>query len=335
MGRATGTEPGLGGDEGERTVASLLREFLVVSAARGRSPTTLHSYRTVIEGFWIPELGEVGLEELTTHRLDVLYARLRTRARPAAVSTVRKYHAVLSAALGQAVRWGWLASNPARAVTLPSREHLHLEVPTPEQVRGLIGAAALESAQLAVLVLTASVTGCRRGELAALRWGDLEGGVLHVRGSAYALGRVRGVKDTKTGRARRVVVHERLARELEAWRARCEADASAAGATLGPASFIFSSQPDGLTPVNVNTVTSRFRRVASRSGLPSVHFHSLRHFAATQLISGGVDVRTAASRLGHANPTMTLSVYAHATTEGDERAAEVGARVLDGLSGRD
>jgi integrase len=63
--------------------------------------------------------------------------------------------------------------------------------------------------------------------------------------------------------------------------------------------------------------------------MPAIHFHSLRHFAATQLIVSGIDPRTAASRLGHANPSLTLRVYSHATAESELLAAEVGARILD------
>lgn len=45
--------------------------------------------------------------------------------------------------------------------------------------------------------------------------------------------------------------------------------------------------------------------------------------SATALIAGGVDVRTAQTRLGHSSPTVTLGIYARATAEGDRRAAEV------------
>ena len=63
--------------------------------------------------------------------------------------------------------------------------------------------------------------------------------------------------------------------------------------------------------------------------MPLIHFHTLRHFAATQLIVSGVDPRTAANRLGHANPSLTLRVYSHATSESERQAAEVGARILE------
>jgi integrase len=45
-------------------------------------------------------------------------------------------------------------------------------------------------------------------------------------------------------------------------------------------------------------------------------------------IAGGHDVRSVAGRLGHANPAMTLRVYAHAVQGGDERIAEDLGRLL-------
>jgi integrase len=311
------------------TFAQLFEEFLAFSAARGRSPTTLYSYRTAINGFWLPEIGAMSLGELTSHRLDSLYASMLTRTAPAAPSTVRRYHAILSAAMNQAVKWQWISTNPARLATLPGADRSDPAAPTSDQVRELIAASTSESDVLGMFVLVAAVSGCRRGELAALRWSDYADQVLHVRGSAYAMGRTKGIKTTKTRRQRRVAVQGGLAEALDGWRARCHAAASHAGLPFGDDCFIFSARPDGLEPVNINTVTSSFRRVATRLGMPSVHLHSLRHFAATELISGGVDPRTAASRLGHSNPSMTLNVYAHATSESELRAAEIGSRVLE------
>ncbi len=312
------------------TVAELFEEFLSFSEARGRSPTTLHAYRTAIAGFWLPRIGTTEVADLTAHTLDTIYAEMLTRDRPAAPSTVRKYHAILSAALNQAVKWQWIPTSPARLATLPVAHHADPDAPSPEQVRALIDACGSASEVLGMLVLVAAVTGCRRGELAALRWSDYADEVLRVRGSAYHVGRAIGVKPTKTGRQRRVVVERHLGDALDRWRSTCEARARDAGATLGAESLIFSSSPDGLEPININTVSSVVRRVATRLGFTDLHFHSLRHFAATQLISAGVDPRTAASRLGHANPSMTLRVYAHATSETEQHAAEVGARLLAG-----
>ena len=56
--------------------------------------------------------------------------------------------------------------------------------------------------------------------------------------------------------------------------------------------------------------------------LRHVHLHSLRHFAATELLAAGVNPRDAANRLGHADPLLTLRVYAHASDERQRDAAQ-------------
>jgi len=58
----------------------------------------------------------------------------------------------------------------------------------------------------------------------------------------------------------------------------------------------------------------------------------LRHWSATMAISHGHDIRTVANRLGHANPAMTLRVYAHAVEAPDiDLAASLGS-ILDAPS---
>jgi integrase len=57
--------------------------------------------------------------------------------------------------------------------------------------------------------------------------------------------------------------------------------------------------------------------------------HDLRHWSATMSIAQGHDIRTVANRLGHANPAMTLRVYAHAVESADAAVAEALGAVLD------
>jgi integrase len=71
------------------------------------------------------------------------------------------------------------------------------------------------------------------------------------------------------------------------------------------------------------------RKVADQLGMKSIHLHSLRHFAATELLAAGISARDTAEMLGHADPSLTLKVYAHATTERQRAAAGVLARIVE------
>ena len=61
---------------------------------------------------------------------------------------------------------------------------------------------------------------------------------------------------------------------------------------------------------------------ANKLGL-KVRLHDLRHYHATSLLTAGVDVRTVAGRLGHANPSTTLSVYAAWQPAADRAASDI------------
>lgn len=62
---------------------------------------------------------------------------------------------------------------------------------------------------------------------------------------------------------------------------------------------------------------------------PGVRFHDCRHTAASLLLSAGMSLRAVSRRLGHAEPEMTLRVYAHRLPADDERLAEEFDRVMD------
>ncbi len=92
-------------------------------------------------------------------------------------------------------------------------------------------------------------------------------------------------------------------------------------------SFVFSSFPDGSRPLNPDTVSAYVARLADRLNL-DLHMHSLRHFATTELLAGGVAPNDVATLLGHADPAFTMRRYGHATDERQAQAAALLAGVL-------
>ena len=71
-----------------------------------------------------------------------------------------------------------------------------------------------------------------------------------------------------------------------------------------------------------SSFTFRFKKILRENGLPEdLNVHSLRHTNASLLIAQGVDVRTVAGLLGHAQPSTTLDIYSHAFDK-NKRAAQ-------------
>jgi integrase len=92
---------------------------------------------------------------------------------------------------------------------------------------------------------------------------------------------------------------------------------AADGSTL-----VFADQSGG--PLNYSAWRrTRWREACAAAGVPGLRFHDLRSVAASAMVAAGVDVKTAQRRLGHANVTLTLQVYARATADADRRAAEL------------
>ncbi|TML95347.1 MAG: hypothetical protein E6G03_08695, partial [Actinobacteria bacterium] len=86
------------------TFGQLLTRWLEECERLDLSPTTLGTYRAQIEGTIRPALGKVPLNRMTAKHLDDLYCAVKKRGRSA--KTIRNYHAIISSALHQAVRWG-------------------------------------------------------------------------------------------------------------------------------------------------------------------------------------------------------------------------------------
>ncbi|GAB3990184.1 hypothetical protein GCM10029978_117390 [Actinoallomurus acanthiterrae] len=62
--------------------------------------------------------------------------------------------------------------------------------------------------------------------------------------------------------------------------------------------------------------------------LPPARLHDLRHIHATMLLLAGVAVHVVAARLGHADPSITLRVYAHVINEQFVEAADIFAKQI-------
>jgi integrase len=306
------------------SVADLLDRWLD-DITPTRSAYTIREHRRTVERDIKPVLGAIPLDKLTSRELDGLYRELLSRGLSA--SSVRRHHSILSAALRRAVRWGVITNNPAGRASPPGLTRSTVTAPAVEDVQKLVAAATEADPVLAAAIALGAVSGARRGELCALRWSDVDWKrrTLKIARSLTVLHREPSEGQTKTHQRRDIAVDEALGAFLRYRRAAQEEYAALVGTQLVVDPFILSRLADGSAPCLPDGLTAGYKRIATKLGLDS-HFHELRHFAATTAIAAGSDVRTVAGRLGHADPSVTLRVYAHASEARD--------RELAGLLGR-
>jgi integrase len=263
--------------------------------------------------------------KLDAELLERFYARLRRcnklctgrakdhHCRPLSASTVRQIHFIIRAALDRAVRWRYLSTNEAALATPPAFERPDPDPPSATEVAALLNNTWQNPVWATFLWLT-MVSGCRRGEMCALRWTDLDliRGIMTVQRSYAQTANGNFEKATKTRQKRRVTLDAHTVELLTAYRTQVESDCAALGIELPRDAFVFSGSPDSSTPLLPSTVTQKYRRLATRLGLRSTRIHSLRHYSATELLTAGVDLRTVAGRLGHGSGgKTTLAIYGH------------------------
>ena len=286
---------------------------------------TVLGYKRLINTHIEPALGPIKLRKLDVATLDSFYRSLTKKG--LALATVRQAHAIIRSALKQCVRWDWLPINVAEKASPPRLRKAVTRPPSPEEVARLVErAASSRYPELATLIHLAVITGARRGELCGLRWSDVDTkrAELLIQRSIFETTEHEIVeKETKTHQSRRIAIDEGTMLQLQRHRSQMEARAEFCGVGLDPKAFVFSDQERGVEPWRPDRVTHAFRRMCAELELSGIRFHDLRHFAATNLLSAGIDVRTVSGRLGHANAATTLGTYAHFVGAADRQAADV------------
>ena len=299
------------------------------------SDTKSHRERivTIPLGIWelLPALGNYKLTDLRKEVIREFYEEMRHTPRldgrgNLSEKSVEGLHNTLCGILSAAVDEGYLTHNPAWRCYKPKGQKKARPVADEETVKKLITAFEGQSMKYETYFKLVLATGLRRGEACGLKWSDINWRkrTIHVQRGVVKLSHQKSItKDPKTSSGDRMVyLSKEMCQLLKAWRKECEWDRQqTANETVSEDDYLFR-QPNG-KPMNPCTFTYRFKLILKANNLPlDLNVHSLRHTNASLLISQGVDVRTVASLLGHAQASTTLDIYAHAFDKNKRKAQE-------------
>jgi len=242
-----------------------------------------------------PHVGDVRLSKLSPADVRGMYRRLLSDG--LTPSTVGNVHVILKQALRDAVREKYIRSNPLDDVKPPKQQRKEKQVLTPKQVRSLLDAVKGERFE-GVYVLAATC-GLRIGEILALRYEDvdLQHGTLRVERTLHE----GECSAPKTLSSRRTLTLPQTA--LQALVRLCNGSSD-------PMGYLFATASG--KPVDVsNFYRWSWRPALRKAGLPEITPHQLRHGTASLLLNQKVAVPVVSKYLGHANPGITMKVYAH------------------------
>ena len=317
---------------------------------------TVKTYKAQIATHIKPALGAVKLSKLTPHLVQGFYTDLLANGRtvpkrdkhgkiikkkgvmvtetaPLNAKTVRNVHGVLTKALSQAVKLGYIARNPCDMVDLPRVEKAHIMPLTDEQVKAYLSAADSDNDYGDILKVIL-FTGLREAEATGLTWDcvDFKKGTVTVckqlqKRPAEAGGfQFAALKNDKTRILRpapfvmdmlRAVRSKQAQRRLQAgdlWQDWIDPAKQYAACRL-----VFTNVlGDHLHP---QRLYAHHKKIAAKAGAPDARVHDLRHTFAVLSLQNGDDVKTVQENLGHATAAFTLDVYGHVSERMKEDSA--------------
>ena len=239
------------------------------------------------------------------------------------ISNIRYSHRVLHAALEQAVKNGTIGRNPAHGATVPRTSHKEMKILNDQQVGLFLMAAA--NSKYRTLYHLAVTTGMRFSELRGLCWSDVDWikGTIKVSRQIQDIpgkGSLSGAPKSFAG-TRTILLGEKALAELREQKERVEEDKFKAGKGWKDNDLIFPSIVG--TPFVSMSLQHDFKRILQLANLPNIRFHDLRHTAASLMLNHGVPALVVSKILGHSNPSITLSIYAHSTVDMQSMAAGI------------
>ena len=274
---------------------------------------TYQYYRQYSEWYILPAIGHLKLTKLTDGHIQGLYADLLKRISP---NTTRLVHRILRTALGDACRQRKIIVNPCQTVTLPRQEKSEMSFLTPGQSQRLLATA--KGHPLECLLTLAITTGMRQGELLALKWSDIDWSLktVHVvRSLSYRNPNGDGFQfreeEPKTASSRRTIPLPAIAFEALKEHRKQQLEARLSMPGWQHKELVFTNDEGGYAwPA---TIREQLRKLLIEAELPALRFHDLRHTAATNLLSMGVNPKVVQEWLGHSDIRITLGVYGHVT----------------------
>lgn len=279
-----------------------------VEHVMGRKPSTVRDYRIIVSKHLAPYFGSKPISRITS---DDVAAYLTIKVKQGLSAKTISNHLTLAHGVFQfAVKRSLAPTNPVAAVDRPrpagaNPDFRYLDMADFEALLRAIPDDLLGPTDRA-LYITAAMTGLRQGELAALRWRDVDwtAGVIRVR-RTYSRSQWGTPKSRRSSRA--VPMADRVAAELERHFQR--------SAFQGDDDLVLPHPRTG-KPYDARKMLKRFYDAMRAAALGhligrenGITFHSLRHTYGTRMAAAGTPMRTLQEWMGHRS-IQTTEIYA-------------------------
>lgn len=271
------------------------------------SPTSIRGYRVAYQRA-VAEMGEMYLNNITAAHVSLYFQKLAKKN--FAKSTVKNHKIVLNRIFNYALINGYINNIPSQGVEIPRglkvKRRTAASVEDEERIRN--------TADVWVLPYLALMTGMRKGELLALKWGDIdfEKNTISVNKSLYYEGGAH-IKSPKTEAGRRIVpLLSSLKTVLTPLRGNDE-------------HYVISD--DGEHPISQKRFRVLFKKYSETTGVTAT-LHQLRKSFATVAVQNNISAKVLQSIIGHKNISTTLDIYAEVRNDAIAEAGKILEKAL-------
>ena len=288
-------------------------------------PSTKRSYEQLLRLHVTPRFGSKKLTDIHRDEIKQFLSALTQATKEIDGTAVPKYArntlrlivCALRTVLNAAVEDGLIESNPAAKVGkfAKSEKPAHqASAMTRDEAKVFLATVQEVCPDWHPFFLTALRAGLRKGELIALKWGDIQFGENDGDSNRYILvqrnfshGRF---TTPKSKRSRRVDLSKRLRSTLLELRDKRMLDAFMVGRTSIADDLVFPSQNG--TVIKPDNIVPRYMEPAlEKAGLRRFRFHDLRHTFGSLLIQDGASLAYVRDQMGHSSIQITVDTYGH------------------------
>ena len=251
-------------------------------------------------------------------------------------STLNGTYALIRGSYRAAAKYDEFAYNAARFEPPPRPEPHRREHLSDETIGAIITVAGQAERYWPFVIRLALATGCRRGELAAMRWNALDSeGWLSVRNSVDFDKGEMVLSNTKNDQPRTIALDKETA---SFWRSERERARTlyreSFGADLPAEVFVFTAEPAGTRPLRPDRLSKEWREICDLAGVDGAEFREMRNWHATTLdIDFDYSLESIGRRLGHSqarSKTRITQRYITTTRDRDRRmAADIATRIAE------
>ena len=277
-----------------------------------------------------PAIGNLRIDKITARQLQAFVNSLAKEGvnektgKTLAPKTIRHNLSFISDVFSCAVKMDLVSDNPCSKVTIPKGEVKEKQIYSQEEMAMLLTRLQGEPIKYRAFFYLIAYSGFRRSEMLGLEWKDIdfEHNIIGVRRTSnYTAERGTYTDTTKTKRSQRTLkIAQPIMDLLRQLKDEQDNEALRLGDKWVDTDRLFTKW-DG-REMNNQTPYGWLKEFCEKNDLPFYGLHSFRHFAASSLISAGLDVTTVSGALGHCNSGTTLNVYSHMFQTAQARVSE-------------